>query len=142
MEDYGIILVSHGELCRGLYQTAEMVFGTLENVTAVPFEQNQPLEEYKEELLGALERYGDNSIILADLFAGTPFNLILNLGKERRLNAVCGMNLPMLMAALDMRNMGRKPEEILEELCMAGRDGVKNITEYVDRIRQKIEEKR
>jgi mannose/fructose-specific phosphotransferase system component IIA len=142
MGDYGIILVSHGELCHGLYQTAEIVFGTLENVAAVPFKQNQPLEAYKEELLDALERYGYNSIILADLFAGTPFNLLLNIGKETRLNAVCGMNLSMLIAALDMRSMGRKPEEVLEELCIAGRDGIKNITEYIDRIRQKIEEKR
>ena len=67
---------------------------------------------------------------------------ILNIGKETRLNAVCGMNLSMLIAALDMRSMGRKPEEVLEELCIAGRDGIKNITEYIDRIRQKIEEKR
>lgn len=142
MNDYGIILMSHGELCCGLYQTAEMVFGTLENVVAIPFQQNQPLEDYKKQLLDALEQYGNNSIILADLFGGTPFNVILNIGKEMRLNAICGMNLSMLFAALDMRSQGYQPENILDEICLAGRDGVKNITEYIDKIRQKIEGKR
>ncbi len=139
MKDYGIILLSHSNMCKGLYDTAEMLFGSLDRVIAIPFENNQQIEDYQNEVVKALDELGHDSIILLDLYGGTPFNVILRIAKDVAVNSICGMSLPMLLQAVECRMQEVEAKDAIEKIMNAGREGVADMTPLVERLRKKAE---
>ena len=142
MEKIGIIILSHSNMCQGMLDSAQMLFGTLEDARAVPFLQGQTLEDYQKQVEEALDELGESSLILVDLMGGTPYNTVMRIGKSREVFAVCGMNLPMLIHAADLRAQGMTIQKIMEEICAIGQQGIGNMTESIERIRKKLEAKR
>ena len=73
----GILLLSHGRLASGLLNTLQMVFGDVENVTAVELEEGDNPEEYQNEIAKLYEAMPDKTIFLMDIFGGSPFNQVM-----------------------------------------------------------------
>lgn len=142
MEKIGIVLLSHSNMCQGMLDSAEMLFGTMECAKAVPFMQGQTLEDYQAKVEEALNELGDTNLILVDLLGGTPYNIVMRIGKSRQVYAACGMNLSMLIHAADLRAQGMNIEQIMEQICAVGQQGISNMTESIERIRKKLEAKK
>lgn len=125
----GIILLSHGRLASGLLNTLQMVFGDVENVTAVELEEGDNPEEYQAEIAKLYEAMPDKTVFLIDIFGGSPFNQVmqyfLKTGKEIR--AVSGMNLGMLMAAVTARE--EAGGDYIEQITLQGKEAVIDIGE-------------
>lgn len=125
----GIILLSHGALAGGLLNTLQMVFGDVENVTAVELEEGDNPEEYQNEIAKLYEAMPDKTVFLVDIFGGSPFNQVmqyfLKTGKEIR--AVSGMNLGMLMAAVSTREDAAA--NYIEQIALQGKEAVIDIGE-------------
>ncbi len=125
----GIILLSHGALAGGLLNTLQMVFGDVENVTAVELEEGDNPEEYQAEIAKLYEAMPDKTVFLVDIFGGSPFNQVmqyfLKTGKEIR--AVSGMNLGMLMAAVSTREDAAA--NYIEQIALQGKEAVIDIGE-------------
>lgn len=123
----GIILLSHGPLASGLLGTMEMVLGTVENVTALELEEGDHPEEYRKRIAEIAEAMPEKSVFLMDIFGGSPFNQVIQyfLENSKEIRAVSGMNLGMLMAAVNARQ--NNDSDMIEEITKMGKEAVINI---------------
>jgi PTS system mannose-specific IIA component len=102
----GIVVVTHGQLSRELVAAAEMITGEdIPNATSVSIGWHDSPEDAQRAIVTAVGRVsgGDGSVILTDMFGGMPSNLALSLLEEGRVEVVTGVNLPMLIRLVSIR---------------------------------------
>ena len=123
----GIILLSHGPLASGLLGTMEMVLGTVDNVTALELEEGDHPEKYRMRIAEIAEAMPEKSVFLMDIFGGSPFNQVIQyfLENGKEIRAVSGMNLGMLIAAVNARQ--NNDSDMIEEITKMGKEAVINI---------------
>jgi PTS system mannose-specific IIA component len=95
----GIVVVSHGNLARELIAAAEHVVGPQPGMEAVCIGPDDDMEQRRADILAAAERAGgeEGSVILTDMFGGTPSNLAIAVMEKARSEVIAGVNLPMLI---------------------------------------------
>ena len=101
----GILVVTHGRLASELVTAAEMIVGEIPNVTAVSIGWHDDPDEAQEEIRNAIERVegGQGTVVLTDMFGGTPSNLSLAFLEKDRVEVITGVNLPMLIKLVSLR---------------------------------------
>jgi PTS system mannose-specific IIA component len=121
----GIVLVTHGEFGKALLGAAEMVLGTQDNCLAIGIDVNVGVDETMEIIRKAIRSVetGHGVLTLTDLFGGSPTTMSLSLMKSEKLEVITGVNLPMLVAALQSRSM--QYEALAEKVKTAGAQGIK-----------------
>ena len=122
----GILLVSHGACCEGLLDTLSMVAGEQADVQALPLAEGMDPDACREQIECWLDGYGENALIMIDVLGGTPFNQVMRLGRSRTIHAVTGMNVPMALEAVVMRN-SMAPTELVDYLCASAPDGIQSV---------------
>jgi len=88
--------------------------------------QDDPLDALPlaKQLLGCVDT-GEGVLILTDVFGATPANLALKLIEPGRVEALAGVNLPMLLRALTYRE--KDMATLIAKSIAGGRDGVINM---------------
>jgi mannose PTS system EIIA component len=121
----GIVLVTHGNMARGLIAAMEHVVGPQQCVSAVCIGANDDMEKRRAEILESTRACdtGDGVIVLTDLFGGTPSNLAISIMGQARIEVLAGVNLPMLVKLASVRT-----RPIAEAVRMAQEAGRKYIT--------------
>ena len=71
---------------------------------------------------------GNGVLILTDIYGATPANIALKLLAPGRVEGVAGVNLPMLLRALNYREKDMKT--LLAKAVGGGRDGVLNMLKH------------
>jgi PTS system mannose-specific IIA component len=101
----GIVVVTHGQLARELVAAAEMIIGDIPNVTSVSMGWQESPEDAEREIAAAIHRVdsGKGTVVLTDMFGGTPTNLSLAFLEKGRVEVVTGVNLPMLIRLASLR---------------------------------------
>lgn len=103
-----LILAAHGQLAAAVKQSAEMVFGQMEHMTAVEFIPGENADDLKRKYREILEKQGENqeTLILTDLFGGSPYNAAYEtaVGKEN-MDVITGLCLPVLLDVVSLRTM-------------------------------------
>jgi PTS system mannose-specific IIA component len=124
----GIVVVTHGQLARELVSAAEMIIGDIPNVTAVSMGWHESPEDAQREIEAAIERVdaGKGTVVLTDMFGGTPSNLSLTLLEKGRVEVVTGVNLPMLirLASLSEEELGEDLREVAAQAMREGKESV------------------
>lgn len=124
----GIVVVTHGQLARELVAAAEMIIGEIPNVTAVSIGWQESPEDAEREIEGAVTRVesGKGTVVLTDMFGGTPSNLSLTFLDIGKVEVVTGVNLPMLirLASLREEEEGDNLREVAAEAAREGRDNI------------------
>jgi len=99
----GIVVVTHGRIAEELVNTARTIVGELPRIAAVsigwgddPAAANAAIER------GLAETGGGETLVLTDMFGGTPTNLSLPYLSDE-VEIVTGVNLPMLIKASSLR---------------------------------------
>lgn len=126
-----ILVMTHGKMAEGISHAAEMILGEQPNFSYLCFKPNQPLDGLICELKERFKELGDGQpcLVMVDLFGGTPANAVVHLISEGyQLQAVTGVNLPMLIMALSERE-NYILEELMSEIKTAGIEGVVDIME-------------
>ena len=102
----GIVIVTHSELGDALIGAAEFIIGSRpESIESISID----LSENAEKLRGKIDRgikkvMGEKGvIILTDMFGGTPSNLSYSFLEEGHIEVLSGVNLPILIQAVNMR---------------------------------------
>lgn len=122
-----IVLVSHGELGDALVQAAEMIAGPAERIFSVPLLPGESPEGFGEKLDAALrEIAGEETLVLIDLFGGTPYNVAARQVLKENVECVTGANLPMLLELVMSRDDATLAE-LAEDIAQAGRESVRNL---------------
>lgn len=112
-----IVLVSHGEQCKGMLNTVQMLLGPQENIAAYPLEAEQSVEDYAVTLREEVKRFGaENIVFLSELKQGSPFNTLVNLTRDYDLHHLTGTNLAMLMTIVMERD---DADATAESVCAA-----------------------
>ncbi len=124
----GIIIASHGDLAKGLYHSAEMIFGKQEDVFVCTLEPSAGPESIKEQMEKAIASLSQSEevLIIADLWGGTPFNQASMLieGHEKWA-IVTGASLPMVIEAYAGRLSMESAHDIAKHIVPLAKESIK-----------------
>ena len=123
-----MLIVAHGALGEALIRSSSHVMGCRPlNVAALEVSvQDDPDVVYARalELVGQVNQ-GDGVLVLTDILGATPSNVATRLVLPGEVEAVSGVNLPMLVRALTYRGEGLAT--LLEKAKSGGHEGVAHI---------------
>ncbi|MBN66527.1 MAG: PTS fructose transporter subunit IIA [Rickettsiales bacterium] len=102
----GIVLVTHGNLAREFIAIAEHVVGPQTNLYPVCIEPDDNMENRRDDIIAAVKHVDDGHgvVLLTDMFGGTPSNLAISVMGEGQVEVIAGINLPMIIKLLSVRN--------------------------------------
>lgn len=120
----GVVVISHGDMAKGMLNSASMFFGELEQVVACGLYPADSPEEFDAKLTEAIASVdtGDGVYVLCDLVGGTPCNRAAYKCSPK-VHVIGGMNLAMLMELLGMRMSGAVDADAVTS---AGANGIAN----------------
>ena len=101
----GVVVVTHGQLAVELVNAAEAIVGDLAHVQAVSIGWHDDVELARQEIGQAIARVATpaGTLVLTDMFGGTPSNLAVTFLVPNRVEVVTGVNLPMLLKLATLR---------------------------------------
>ena len=102
----GIIIVTHGNLALELKSAMEHILGIQKNIEIISIKPDDDLEIKKSALEESIKKVDEENgvIILTDMFGGTPSNLAISLLKLGKVEIISGVNLPMLIKLIGLRD--------------------------------------
>lgn len=103
----GILVLTHGLLGQQFVDTARLIGLKSENgLLVLSIDPGEPPETLREQMAQAVRSAdkGDGVLILTDLFGGTPTNLSLSFLEDGKVEVVTGLNLPMIIKAVNSRS--------------------------------------
>lgn len=121
----GLVLVAHAGLATALKASAEMIVGQIEDFAVVEVAPGERADDIMARVVAAVDSSGRSggTIIMTDLFGGTPSNMAMSFLRDGCVEVVTGVNLPMLMEFCSRR--GRlSVAELAVELQRSGREGI------------------
>ena len=120
-----LLIVAHGNLGESLIQCATHVLGrrpeALENVDLATCEDPISIMARAAELLHQLDQ-GEGVLILTDVYGATPCNSVCKLIRPGRVEAISGVNLPLLLKALTYRDQDMST--LLDKAVSGGQAGI------------------
>ena len=132
----GIIIASHGEFAKGIYQSGSMIFGEQEKVEVITFMPNEGPDDLYAKFNQAVAAFDkeDEVLVLADLWSGSPFNQasrFMQEHPERHMVIITGLNLPMLIQAYTERLVAADAglEQVVASIYKETREGVNVLPE-------------
>jgi len=116
----GIVIVTHRQLADALIDAAEFIVGgNVEAVTPVSIDLNESVDVLRNKIVKGIKhvKSAEGVLILTDMFGGTPSNLSYSFLEEGNVEVISGVNLPILIKAIDSRKNSEltKLAECLEE---------------------------
>jgi PTS system mannose-specific IIA component len=117
-----IVIATHNGLGRAYYETLELIMGKQENIEVVEVDLHTQLDELKKVIKNDIDEAA-GTLILTDMFGGTPSNISIPFLVKDRVEIVFGLNLPMLLTAVSKRDKLRL-SELAEVSAKSGRDSI------------------
>lgn len=121
-----IITMTHGRFGEELVKSAEMIMGKLEDVYTLSLIEEMDPVELMTELDELLEAAPKGSMVLVDLFGGTPSNVASRKALDNDYIFLTGLNLPMFIEA-EMTRYQNWHEGVKEKLQTISKDSVKDL---------------
>lgn len=124
----GVLIVAHGTLGESLIHCASHVLGRrpmrVRQLGITIHDDPDALLPQAQDLIHHLDD-GSGVLVLTDIYGATPANLVARMRVPGRIEALAGVNLPMLIRALTYRD--RSLAEVIEKAISGGRDGVTRV---------------
>ena len=102
----GILIVTHKQLGDALIDAAEFILGARpDGVVSVSININENADKLREKIPEGIKTVNmkEGVLILTDMFGGTPSNLSYSFLEEGRTEVISGVNLPILIKAINTR---------------------------------------
>ncbi|MBN7573502.1 PTS mannose transporter subunit IIAB [Clostridium sp. 2-1] len=127
----GILLVTHGKFSEEILKSAELIVGKQDKILTLGLEHGDSIEVLGDKVRESIKLLdnGEGVLVLADLLGGSPYNVVaLNSNKISNIKFKCitGVNLPMLLEAITMRE-SYELDELTAHCMEAGVMGVKEL---------------
>lgn len=123
-----IVIASHGELAKGLLQSATMIFGRQINVATVTFREQETSDDLMIKYQTVLSRFEstDSVLFLVDLWGGSPFTVASQIVSwhSDQMALLSGVNLPILMDAFTIRD--QPLDKVVAHLESSGQRGIRH----------------
>lgn len=114
----GIVIVTHAHLGEALIEAARLIFDEMpESLVSVSIDLTQDVDRLIKKIKDSISAVDQNSgiLILTDMFGGTPSNLSYSFLEEGRIEVMSGVNLPVVIRAVNLRK--RMP--VLHDMALA-----------------------
>ena len=102
----GIVIVTHSRLGDALIEAAEFIVGDkLDDIVPVSIDLNENADKLRNKIAAGIKQVNqkDGVLIMTDMFGGTPSNLSYSFLEEGRIEVISGVNLPIVIRALNTR---------------------------------------
>src|SRR5215813_3955902 len=101
----GVVLVTHGRLAAEFVAALEHVVGEQTQIAAICIGPDDDMEERRQDILRTISEVdtGDGTVLLTDMFGGTPSNLAISVMDRAKIEVIAGVNLPMLIKLASLR---------------------------------------
>jgi PTS system mannose-specific IIA component len=102
----GIVIVTHRQLGEALIDAAEFIIGSApQETTWVSIDLNESADVLRKKIAAGIKQVEkkEGVLILTDMFGGTPSNLSYSFLEEGQVEVISGVNLPILIKALNTR---------------------------------------
>jgi PTS system mannose-specific IIA component len=122
----GIVIVTHSQLGDALIEAAEFILGTRpDTMVSVSINLNEHVDKLRKKIAEAIKKVDHNRgvLILTDMFGGTPSNLSYSFLEEGRIEVISGVNLPILIKAVDIQKE-MELSELAENLEAYGKKSI------------------
>ena len=108
-----LVLLSHGNFCKGIKEGAEMILGPQKNIHTIDLKEGESPEHFQTRFLnltGSLEKF----VVFTDILGGTPYNVAYKslLSSENKFELYTGMNLPMIISYVNAQLVSSRPNLI------------------------------
>lgn len=131
----GVILVAHCNLAHELVAVLESIVGKVEQLQPIVFASDFTPDTAHKKISTAIKKNntGDGVLILTDMFGGTPSNISLSFLEENMVEVVTGVNLPMLIRMITLRNNKLTLAELAADLQSYGKRNICIASELLKR---------
>ena len=102
----GVVIVTHSQLGEAFIEAAEFIIGTRpDTMVSVSINLNEHADKLREKIAKSIKTVNRHKgvLILTDMFGGTPSNLSYSFLEEGRVEVISGVNLPILVQAINKR---------------------------------------
>lgn len=102
----GILIVTHRQLGDSLIDCVEFILGEQpERLSAISIDLRENAQDLRNKIEKGIKgvRKKDGVLILTDMFGGTPSNLSYSFLEDGSVEVLSGVNLPMLLKAVNAR---------------------------------------
>jgi PTS system mannose-specific IIA component len=101
----GIVIVTHGRLADEFRAALEHVVGPQQQLATVSIGPEDPGEPCRQHILEKIRSVdtGEGTVVLTDMFGGTPSNLAISVMDASNIEVIAGVNLPMLIKLTSVR---------------------------------------
>lgn len=126
----GIVLLSHGPMAKGLYETTQWFFGKdIEQYEYLCLQEEEQQADFIKKIKDKISKTdsGEGVIIFTDLFGGTPCNSCIDLMSES-IQLITGMNLTIVLEQLGNR---LSDTYNIDELIATGKQGLVHVNNYI-----------
>ena len=100
----GIVIVTHSGLGAAFIEASEFIIGDKPEATvSVSIDINENADKLREKIAAGIKKVSgkEGVLILTDMFGGTPSNLSYSFLEEGRVEVLSGVNLPILIQAIN-----------------------------------------
>jgi len=108
----GLLVVTHGSLAEELVRATKTIVGPTDALEGVSIGWDDDVTDAQRRIEQSVERLGKGGgvLVLTDMFGGTPTNIALSLLEPGKVEVVTGVNLPMLIKFMNLREEAALPE--------------------------------
>lgn len=101
----GLVIVTHGRLAQEFRLALEHVIGPQEQIDTISIGPDDDMELRRAEIVEAVKKVntGSGTVLLTDMFGGTPSNLAISVMEATSVEVIAGINLPMLIKLASVR---------------------------------------
>ena len=123
----GILTVTHGNFGQILTETVEFILDKkVDNIFSVSVVANENPEILRKKIKQGINKVKSDKgvIIFTDMFGGTPSNLSYSFLEEGAVEVISGLNLPLLLKAVTIRDKSAPLNELASTLIEHGKKSI------------------
>lgn len=127
--EFDILLMSHGEFAKEMLNSCEMIIGKVDHIKVLSLLPGMSTETLLKKAREILQQNKGETLVLTDLYGGSPSNTAFMLTKVCNAKSICGLNLPMLIETIMRREYGEDKTltDIIPHLVTTGKEACKQV---------------
>lgn len=128
----GFVVATHGDLANGFKSALNLILGKIDNSEFLGLREGNNVDSFGKKIIDATTKLNDGSgvIIFTDLQGASPFNQAsIKLRSTKKINykILTGVNLPMLVQAINDRMMHKDITTISQDAISTGKKGINDL---------------
>lgn len=128
-----LIILNHGQFGEEVIKSAELIVGKIDNIWAFSLLKYMSIEELARQVEERIIGLKGETIILTDMFGGTPNNVAMMMQLKFKCFVICGINLPLLLEMVIARDTTDKPADmIISDAVHTAKQAIFNVIDNRD----------